>query len=135
MVLKVVEKIDEMLCEVAELQEAYTKALCPGCEAPCCTRVSYLFCEKDILFLRLSGRKARWKREAFQKIGCWFLGPGGCFLDSNSRPFICHRYICPDLGEAMNKEDPGLLISLREKFKAIDEMRSHMWAEYLSTCT
>ena len=133
--LKVVKKIEDMLCEVVELQEAYIKALCPACEAPCCTRVRYLFCEKDILFLRLSGRKSRWKREAFQKTGCWFLGPGGCFLDSNSRPFICHRYICPDLEKAMNKDDPGLLISLGEKFKAIDEMRSQMWAEYLSTCT
>ncbi|MCP4666830.1 MAG: hypothetical protein GY849_10730 [Deltaproteobacteria bacterium] len=123
-----------MLGEIAALQEAYTKALCPTCEAPCCKRVRYLFCEKDILFLRLSGRKARWKREAFQKKGCWFLGPAGCFLDSHSRPFICHRYLCPDLKKAMNKNDPALLACLEEKFKAIAEMRGQMWAEYLSTC-
>jgi hypothetical protein len=134
-VLKVVKKIEDMLCDVVRLQEPYTKALCPACEAPCCTRVSYLFCEKDILFLRLSGRKTRWKREAFQKAGCWFLGPGGCFLDSKSRPFICHRYICPDLEKAMNKDDPGLLISLEEKFRAIKDMRSKMWTEHLSTYT
>ena len=31
----------------------------------------------------------------------------------------------------MKKHDPGLLIDLREKFKGIAQIQSHMWTEYL----
>jgi len=120
-----------MLSEVVELQKDYVSELCSRCEDPCCNKVHYLFCEKDILFLKVSGRKSKWKREAFKKKGCWFLSSTGCILDSKSRPFICHRYICPDLEDEIKKRDPHLLHVLEEKFKVIDEMRSQLWAEYL----
>ena len=130
--LQIVTEIEAMLCEVARLQKDYVAKICPECADPCCKRVHYLFCEKDILFLKLSGRRARWSRQALKSRGCWFLGPGGCILDPESRPFICHRYICPDLEKEMKKDDPGLLTALHQKFRAIDEMRGQMWAEYLN---
>ena len=120
-----------MLSEVVELQKDYVAELCSRCDDPCCNKVHYLFCEKDILFLRLSGRKPIWKREACKKKGCWFLTPNGCILDPKSRPFICHRHICSDLENEITKRDPGLLKVLEEKFKFIDELRSQLWAEYL----
>jgi len=127
-----VTRMESMLSEVMEMQKDYVAKICPDCPDPCCTRVSYLFCEKDILFLRLSGRKPVRRREAYKKKGCSFLGPMGCILDAKSRPFMCHRYICPDLEREMQKQKPGLLMALKKKIKAMDEMRSQMWAEYLT---
>jgi len=107
------------------------KRICVECESPCCSRVHYLFNEKDILFLKLSGRKSRWRRELFTRKGCWFLGEQGCTLDPEQRPFICHTYICDNLKTAMSRHDSELPGFLAEKFKVIGEMRSQLWAEYL----
>jgi len=131
MVSETVSSIEGLLLEVADLQKNSVERICSGCEAPCCTRVHYLFNEKDILFLRLSGRQRRWKREIFKKKGCWFLGEQGCTLDAECRPFICHHYICPDLETEIKRRDPGVIAVLRAKFKVINDMRSRLWSEYL----
>ena len=131
MVKETVSKIEGLLSEAVDLQRDYVKGICVQCEAPCCTRVHYLFNEKDVLFLKLSGRKRRWRREIFTRKGCWFLSGQGCTLDPQSRPFICHTYICDDLKKEMKRCDSGLIALLEKKFKMIGEMRSQLWAEYL----
>ena len=131
MVSETVRKIEGLLTETVDLQRDYVKRICVECEAPCCSRVHYLFNDKDILFLRLSGRRSRWKREIFTRKGCWFFGEQGCTLDPECRPFICHTYICDNLKMDMNRCDSGLIALLEGKFKVIGEMRSQLWAEYL----
>jgi len=126
MISQIVTKIEKLLSEVAALQKKYVEEVCPGCENPCCTRVHYIFSQKDLLFLRLSRRKPDWKREFLMTKGCWFLGPTGCTLEPETRPFICHRYICSDLEKMMKTVDPGLRTALEEKFKAIGELRGQM---------
>lgn len=59
-----VNKIEDLPSEVAALQRESVQQVCSRCE-PCYIRVHYLYTEKDIiLFLRLSGRRQRWRREA-----------------------------------------------------------------------
>ena len=130
-VSETVRKIEALIADAAELQRVYVELVCAKCEAPCCARVHYLFNEKDILYLRLSGRKHRWRREAFTRKGCWFLGEGGCSLDPLSRPFICHSYICPDLKDEIRKGSPVLITELEAKIKIISMLRSQLWSEYL----
>jgi hypothetical protein len=120
-----------LLTQAVERQQPYVEQVCTRCTDPCCARVHYLFTEKDILYLKLSGQKQRWRREAFTKKGCWFLAPTGCSLDFNSRPFICHTYICPDLEAAIREGEPNVMDELRETFRVIGMLRSQMWAEYL----
>jgi hypothetical protein len=131
MVSETVRKIEGLLSEAVDLQKDCVKRICVECESPCCSRVHYLFNEKDILFLKLSGRKSRWRRELFTRKGCWFVGEQGCTLDPGSRPFICHTYICDNLKMDMIRCDSGLPALLEGKFKIIGEMRSQLWAEYL----
>lgn len=131
MVSETVRKIESLLMEAMDLQKDCVKRICVECESPCCSRVHYLFNEKDILFLKLSGRKSRWRRELFTRKGCWFVGEQGCTLDPGSRPFICHTYICDNLKMDMIRWDSGLPALLEGKFKIIGEMRSQLWAEYL----
>jgi len=127
----VVTDLEDMLSEVVDLQKDAVALICPACTVPCCTKVNYLFCEKDILFFKLSGRKPQKRREASKMNGCRFLGPAGCILDPESRPFSCHRYICAALEKEIKNRKPDLLAGLKEKFKIIDELRSQLWAEYL----
>ena len=131
MVSETISKIEGLLSEAVVLQKDYVERICVECEAPCCTRVHYLFNEKDVLFLKLSGRKRRWRREIVTKRGCWFLGEQGCTLDPKCRPFICHTYLCDDLKMEMKRCDSGLIALLEGKLKVIGEMRSQLWAEYL----
>jgi len=131
MVSETVGKIENLLSETVDLQRDYVKRICVECEATCCARVHYLFNEKDVLFLELSGRKRRWKRELFTKKGCWFLGEQGCVLDPKSRPFICHTYLCDDLRMEMKRCDSGLMALLDGKLRGIGEMRNQLWVEYL----
>ena len=106
-ILEVLTQIEQLLTEVVDLQKPHVQRVCPACQDPCCKRVHYLYSEKDVLFLRLSGRQLRWRRETLKRKGCWFLGPDGCMLDPKSRPFICHSYVCPELEQEMEKEAPG----------------------------
>ena len=131
MVTETVGKIENLLTETVDLQRNHVNRTCVQCEAPCCSRVHYLFNEKDILFLKLSGRKHRWRRKNVAKKGCWFLGEQGCTLDPEQRPFICHTYICDNLKTDMSRHDSELPGFLEGKFKVIGEMRSQLWAEYL----
>lgn len=128
---KTVEKLEVLILEVAALQKDCVAAVCVHCKSPCCERVGYLYGEKDILFLKLSGRKEIWRKNGIRKKGCWLLGPFGCTLGPGSRPFICHHYICHDLEMEMRSSTSGLLSLLREKFETIAMLRSRMWAEYL----
>jgi hypothetical protein len=124
-----VKKIEDVLLEAVDLQKDYVDRICATCEAPCCLRVHYPFNAKDILFLRLTGRRLIWKRDPFTKKGCWFLGKLGCILEPTSKPFLCQTYICHDLETEMKRCDPGLLTVLEEKFKAIDQIRSQLQKE------
>jgi hypothetical protein len=133
LVNKIVIDIESAISEVAGLQKDYVSMVCSRCLQPCCRRVGYIYSDKDILFLKLSGKKPVRKRRLFGKKGCSFLGPDGCLLDILSRPFICHRYICPDLKTAINEEAPEILATLEGRFELIDEMRSLMWSEYLDS--
>lgn len=121
-----VDQLVELIEDVAARQKAYVDRVCRGCGTPCCLRVHYVYNRTDIAFLRLSGRKRKWPRSAFLKEGCWFLGAAGCLLDPVSRPFLCHRYLCPDLENEMHGKSPGLVATLQAKFKTIEALRCRL---------
>lgn len=131
MIADTVERIGALIDEAARIQQPHAARVCPQCKAPCCARVHYLYTEKDVLYLKLSGRRPVWRREGFMKGGCWFLGPAGCTLELGSRPLICHTYVCRDLESAIRESGTGLMVELEEMFKTIGTLRSHLWAEYL----
>lgn len=131
MIAETVGKIETLISEAVACQKPYVARICPDCKSPCCLRVHYLYSDKDIIFLKASGRPPKWRREAFSKKGCWFLNESGCTLDYLSRPFLCHTYLCEDLKKAMDKDDPGIISALENKFEKINELRSRLWSEYL----
>ena len=131
MVSTIIKRIESLLKEIIQVQSYYVSKICPRCLDPCCGRVGYLYSDKDIIFLRLSGRKTLRKIQGHGKKGCCFLGQGGCLLDALSRPFICHQYMCSELKAAINEDNPEILNELEYRFNIINEKRSRMWTEYL----
>ena len=127
--LQTVASIEELLSQAVALQKEYVERVCTECETPCCLRVRYLYNDKDVLFLKLSGRKRNWRREGFTKKGCRSLGEQGCTLAHESRPFICHTYLCEDLKTEMKQCDPEILPALKRMFKEIEALRSQLWVE------
>jgi hypothetical protein len=127
----VLKELDTLLAEVILLQRDGVAELCAQCEDVCCSRVQFLFDEKDTIYQKLSGRKPPRRREGTHTRGCRFLTAAGCSLEPRARPFTCHRYICPALGRAMAGHDSALTDLLEQKFTAMDHLRSRLWELYL----
>ncbi len=131
MIEQIVRQLEELIREAASLQDPYVRSLCSVCRYPCCARVEYLFSEKDILFLKLSGRSSPRRRGRKRRKGCVHLLPSGCRLVPEDRPLACHRYLCPQLKAKMHERDPGLVQSLEGIFRKMDALQSRLWNAYL----
>ena len=75
MVKETVSKVEGLLSEAVDLQKDYVERICGECEAPCCTRVHYLFNEKDILFCgqntSMKKSKRKWGSRDRGQAGSW----------------------------------------------------------------
>lgn len=122
--LSVCAEIDRLLCEVIAAQRDHVEKLCSKCNTPCCSRVSYLFDEKDWVFAGVLGLNGVPRRRRNGKKGCHHLSPTGCLLEPKARPFTCHRYLCPELKQEMIRKDPKLVSVLEKKFRELEELRA-----------
>ena len=131
--VEVASEIDRILSEVILLQRDYVLKVCPACERPCCERVGHLFDERDVIFLKVFFNRTAPRKRSRTVGGCAFLSPDGCLLEPESRPFICHRYLCVRLKNEMTRKEPGMAQLLHNKFRALEELRGRLWREYLET--
>ena len=129
--LTVARKIDHLLSEVIALQRQYVERICPECEPSCCKRVSRLFNEKDLVFVKVLGPNGGLRRRLKGKRGCPYLSSTGCLLEPKARPFTCHRYLCSRLEEEMNGENPDLVGMLNRKFRMLERLRGELLGEYI----
>jgi hypothetical protein len=129
----VAKEIDRLLNEVIALQKNHVEKVCSRCNIPCCTRVSRLFDEKDLVFAIVLGMNGvpRWRYKG--KKGCPYLSATGCLLEPNTRPFTCHRYLCPELKEEMIREDPGLVPLLESKYRDLEGLRGELLGEFIQS--
>jgi|GEM_PF-2628608 len=132
-VRETLKELDLSLSEVILIQRGHVEKVCAMCSECCCKKIQFLFDENDVIFLRLTGERPPPRKVSGKKNGCRFLSPGGCILSPKARPFVCHRFICPALELAMEKEEPGVLMKLRERFERLEMLRSRLWREYLDS--
>jgi hypothetical protein len=116
------------LNEVIAPQKNHVEKVCSRCDIPCCTRVSRLFDEKDPIVIGMNGVPS-WSHKG--KKGCPHLSTTGCLLEPNTRPFTCHRYLCPELKEEMIREDPGLVSLLERKYRTLEQLRAELLGEFI----
>jgi hypothetical protein len=130
--LGVAKEVERILTEVIAIQKPYVVKICPSCPDPCCGKVQHLFDERDLIFARVLCRPEMTRRRSRRQRGCAFLLAGGCGIPPLSRPFICHRYLCPTLKEAISSQAPGLLDDLNDKLSVLEGLRSKLFECYLS---
>jgi hypothetical protein len=131
MVFEISRKIEQSLIRIAHIQGPYVRRVCPRCEAPCCSRIRYLYDEKDLMFIRISGQKVNPRKRDRHRTGCSFLAHAGCVLEPLARPFTCHRYVCPELEKEMGGKGSPVMVLLSEEIRFIDHLRSALWEAYL----
>jgi hypothetical protein len=129
---RVANEIEWILTEVIAIQKPYVIAICPSCPDPCCGKVQHLFDERDLIFARVLCRSEITRRRSCRQRGCAFLLAEGCGLEPLSRPFICHRYLCPTLREAISSQAPHCLDDLNDKLSVLEGLRSKLFECYLS---
>lgn len=127
----VAEEIDRLLTEVIGLQKNHVEKVCSRCDTPCCTRVGRLLDEKDVALAMALGRNGLPSKRHKGKKGCAHLSPNGCLLEPKIRPFTCHRYLCPELREEMNRQDPGLVSLLERRFRELEALRGELLGEFM----
>ena len=127
----VAAEIDRLLREVIALQKDHVEKVCSACETPCCRRVDRLFDEKDLVFARVLGLNGVPSRRRTGKKGCSHLSPAGCLLEPRTRPFTCHRYLCPELKEDIARKDDALVSMLESKFRMLEELRGQLLGEFI----
>lgn len=128
----VASEIERAMTEVIAIQKPYAAKICPTCPDPCCGKVQHLFDERDLIFARVLCRPDFGRRRSRRQKGCAFLLADGCGLQPLSRPFICHRYLCPTLKEWISSQAPGLLEALIDKLSVLEQLRSKLFECYLS---
>lgn len=79
---------------------------CCFCPDPCCLNAKVWFDLKDMLFLHLNQLPLP-ERQLLKsyRSTCRYLGPRGCVLKREVRPFICTLYICPPQMARLRKEE------------------------------
>ena len=91
-------EIDRAYGELDIAMDGLCHGVCPACPDNCCARAQVYYDFKDLAFYyarfsTLPGKQlVRPRKEA-----CPMLGPSGCRLSRNRRPFLCTWYLCPDL--------------------------------------
>lgn len=100
------------------------EATCPDCETPCCRRATVIFDHPDLIFLRLTNRKAPpLQPRPSPGRPCNYLGPQGCLLSRAGRPWICTWYICPPQKKLL---DHNALRAVNQIMADIKNLRKEM---------
>lgn len=117
---------------LAALFDAVAEITCAVCTTPCCQHAKVWLDFTDLLFLHLNRvplppRQLRGDLNA----PCRFLGPQGCRLPHQTRPWICDWYICPDLQRAIARDIPGGWVQVERIRARVKSRRDAMEAAYL----
>ncbi|MCP4200110.1 MAG: hypothetical protein GY762_23455 [Proteobacteria bacterium] len=122
-----IDRIRTIAYEVARVQteirkhiDGITCRICPDCKASCCKMmpVDGWFTENDYFVYRVLHQAPfdiRAARETGE--GCRFLGPEGCLLPLDTRPFPCVKVNCAALVEELEKSGDNEQVN-----KLLDEM-------------
>ena len=115
---------------VYPLLDRLCEATCPTCRAPCCQAADPRFDLRDLLFIHFTNAAmpiGQPRGEGFTL--CRYLGPSGCSLPRQSRPWICTWYICPDQKRLIRDSNPDAYSRFRIGFENIKA-----WRKELETC-
>jgi len=115
--------------------EGLCEMTCPTCGAPCCQAADPRFDLRDLAFLHLTNAAipvGQPRGEGFTV--CRYLGPFGCLLPRESRPWICTWYVCPRQTKLIGGEYRGTYRQLQifiQNIKSYRRQLEERWIELM----
>jgi hypothetical protein len=110
------------------LLDDITSQLCPECAAPCCQcmPVEGWFTEADYFIYRVEHEAPFGLRiDHGLPNGCAFLGPAGCVLPPDSRPFPCVKVNCKSVTAYL--ENNNVHTAFTKLYDAMDVLQEQLW--------
>ncbi|MFP4225193.1 MAG: hypothetical protein ACLFRF_00565 [Desulfobacterales bacterium] len=134
----------DAVCEAAEnlryefsalypLLDRLCEMTCPTCEAPCCQAADPRFDLRDLLFMHFTNAAVpigQPRGEGFTL--CRYLGPSGCSLPRQSRPFICTWYICSSQKTLLNIDLSKSYAAIQDSIRTIKSYRKQLETRWLA---
>lgn len=117
------------------LLDGLCELTCPDCRAPCCQAADPRFDLRDLIFIHLTGAAipiGQPRGEGFTV--CQYLGPFGCILPRESRPWICTWYVCPRQTKLIGGEYRGIYRKLQifiQNIKSYRKQLEERWIELM----
>ena len=118
--------VDEQLATLSPVMEALCRETCPSCSDSCCSHATIWYDFRDLLYLALMDRDLPPSQIYRDKSGlCHCLGPEGCRLKREFRPFICTWYICPAQRILLTGEEAArvdrMILGIKEMRRGMEE--------------
>ncbi len=108
------------------------EATCPTCRAPCCQAADPRFDLRDLLFIQFTNAAVPIGQPRGERFTlCRYLGPSGCSLPRQSRPWICTCYICPDQKKLLNETFSDTFAQLQDFLQDIKFYRKQLEARWI----
>ncbi len=105
---------------------------CPKCPEPCCQVAKLWFDFRDLIFLHLNEIHIPDSQPlAHYDDTCRYLGPRGCVLPRQSRPWICTYYLCAVQTARLRKKSRVQLRELDRLLEKIKRNRKKLEDEYI----
>lgn len=122
-------RIHERMAALAPAMDRLAAATCSRCPSPCCLTADVWFDRLDLLrihLLHLPAPPAQ-PRSSRGQI-CRYLGPRGCRLPRDRRPWICTWYLCPVQTRRLRAASGGRTPSLMDDLATIQRLRRELAA-------
>ena len=115
-------------CAMRDLLDAITARICPSCTASCCMSmpVEGWFTEGDyFLFRQRYPAPYALRRTDAPASACRFLGPQGCVLPRDLRPFPCVKVNCSAVSQALQEAGQGRCF--QQLHDTLGELQQELW--------
>jgi hypothetical protein len=110
------------------LLDEITARVCPDCAASCCQcmPIEGWFTESDYFIYRANNAAPFNLRVAHGlPNGCAFLGPSGCVLPPDSRPFPCVKVNCKTVSAELDR--CGAQETFTKLYESLDSLQEQLW--------
>ena len=132
-VRQIVEDVKSELSGIFPILDNLCEMTCPACPAPCCKVADAGFDFRDLIYLHLTGAAVpigQPRGEGYST--CRYLGPSGCRLPRNLRPWICTWYLCPRQKKDIFNGDSGGFGQLTAILEKVKQQRKQIEAEFIA---
>lgn len=125
-------KLKAALYLIHPLMDELGRKVCRFCPDPCCLTARVYFDRRDLLFFALTGLPIPFAQTtAGPNDVCRYLGPAGCTLARDIRPFVCTWYLCPTQKARLKRE--RRLSTVNRRLEQLVRMRKQTAALFIKT--